>query len=392
MLAVMSGAADDLALGIPGLHHWGEHVPFRGTRKFPQGSRQIMGRIAELGGRISAFTNHLQTVYYASAPRSHWKEAAEIVVDLAAQPIGSEADIEAERRIILQEMTQGDADIDRRAAYHTRESLWSPHAMSQRVIGTRESLLTTGAESFAMMREQSYARSRCVVFVAGHMPVDHVVSDVSELLEVIPSGGLRVSERRMPASYGALPPWNDGYEYIADSEFDATSVSLLFPVSAQHSERERDSLSLISCLLATGSLASPLLRIVREERQLVYNANVSMLMVPDGGVFGLSAKTSRAREHAVVHAFRAVLALPEVRSEERWEYVRNVLTAQNDMHLPDPAAGTRRMLDGLTRNGSVSTRAEAFDRFLSVPHEQVLSTLDDLSQLDGCVVSLRGTK
>lgn len=388
MLSMMAGGADDQVVGAPGIHHWGEHIPFRGTKHFPHGARQIVGRLSELGGYGNAYTNHTQTVYLAEAPSTHWKEAADIVVDLVAHPLCRVEDIDAERAIIRQEINQGNADIERRMYYQLRRALWGKHPYGDRVIGTHETLAGMDASTIERMRLLSYGRARCNVFIAGSMPAKEVFSYLEHLLEQVPENP--VSERRAPASYGTLPEWKPGVPDTEETTFDATVVSLAFPTGSDADEENTEVGIWVRSMLLAGGLASPLYRIVREERQLAYSTKISLIGTIDGGCIALTAKTSRDKATDVVDAFWDVLALDEVRSAERFDLVERTMRAQHEMSLPDPSYGARRMLSEVCTYRPVVTEEESFARLLATPRAAVIAALDTMTREEGRVLTLLG--
>lgn len=388
MLCMMSGSADDGDAGVNGLHHWGEHLPFRGTVSFPQGPAQIMGHLSHLGGYANAMTQQKNTVYIAVAPKTHWRDAAERVVEMAARPLNRPEDIEAERTIIGQEINQGSANIDRRNFYHILRSLWSGHPFGRNVVGSSESLAVMDLAAIERMHKVSYGCERCSLFVAGDLDPDLVFAYAEDLLERMPTG---VSQRHIPHLYDQLPAWQGCVPSIEESEFDASIVTLAFPMPACDLGSGTDNVyTLLEGLFTVGMLDSPLYRIVRGERQLAYHTHASSYGSRNGGVFRLVAKTSRDKADQVVQAFWDVIHLPELHSQERWDLVRETMIAQHTMRLPNPEEGTARMLGSLMDACVVETEDRSFEQLLSVSHATVLAELDKMIEQTGRVISLLG--
>jgi len=388
MLCMMSGSADDGDAGVNGLHHWGEHLPFRGTVSFPQGPSQIMGHLSHLGGYANAMTQQKNTVYIAVAPKTHWRDAAERVVEMAARPLNRPEDIEAERTIIGQEINQGNANIDRRNFYHILRSLWSGHPFGRNMVGSSESLAVMDLAAIERMHKVSYGCERCSIFLAGDLDPDEVMVYVEQLLERMPTG---VSPRHIPHVYDPLPAWQGGVPGVEESEFDASIVTLAFPMPAYDLVSDTDNVyTLLGALFTVGMLDSPLYRIVRGERQLAYHTSASSYGSRNGGVFRLAAKTSRDKVDEVVRAFWDVIHLPELRSQERWDLVRETMIARHTMRLPNPEEGTSRMLDSLMDSCAVENEDRAFERLLSVPRATVFAELDKMIEQTGRVITLLG--
>ncbi len=391
ILCMMSGAADDISLNAPGIHHWGEHLPFRGTVGYPDGKNDISGYIADLGGSVNAYTSRTHTAYYATMPKSHWREVTARIVDLAARPLNRVEDIEAERTIIGQEINQRSANVDTRAYDLMRQSVWGEHPNGSNIIGTHETLNAMDVGMINRMREQSYGRKRCVMFVAGALKASDVLSYAEELMERMPDP--TISERRVPASYGLMPAWRGGVHVCEEAPFETTVTLLAFPLPGNSPQSNVHwTYAALGALLSAGSLAAPLQRVVREERQLAYEVSTGRSIARDGEIFLLRAKTSREKVESVINAFWDVLALPEIRSIERFNRVKKIWQARYDMELPDPESGTSGMRTQLFDDFVARSDSETIAHLLRTPHVEVMQLLDTLTKERGRIITLLGTK
>lgn len=391
LICMFAGGADDVHFGAPGLHHWGEHLPFRGTFLFPNGNTDISGFINDLGGMVNAYTGYDHTAYYATMPKSHWRDVATRLVDLVARPLNRPEDIEAERTIIGQEINQRSADVDVRCFEFVQRNLWGKHPLGSNIIGTHESLAAIDPALIGRMHLESYGRQRCAIFIAGSMDPQEVLAHLESLVDIMP--GSSSPERRSIASYGPMPAWRNGEHMTVESEFDTTVVSLAFPLTQFGARRDtRRTHQSVSQVLGMGSFDAPLQRTVREERKLAYHVWDQVLDSQDGDVLLLQAKTSRENVGAVTDAFWDVLALPEIRSAERFERMQKTRQARLNMHLPNPKNGAERLKSSLCEDGDVSTAEEHVRHLLATPHREVLEVLDTLTKERGRVLTLLGTK
>ena len=60
---VFVGSADDETVGNHGIYHWFEHIPSRGTAKYPGGYRDTEARLVRHGGSAGASTDYDHTSY-----------------------------------------------------------------------------------------------------------------------------------------------------------------------------------------------------------------------------------------------------------------------------------------------------------------------------------------
>lgn len=388
-LCVMSGSADDMAVGQAGIHHWGEHLPFRGTTTFPNGNIDISARIARMGGSLNAYTSHHNTVYYVSVPKSRWKDGLEVLVELAGRPLNRPEDVEAERKIIEQEMKQGRSEQMDVFWEEKHARLWGAHPLAQSIIGTETSLATMDVSTINKLHETSYGRNRCSLFVSGNVTPEELIPVVTEYIERIPNRP--ISSRRTPADYGPLPSWQPG-EDRWQSTFESTVVQLLFPLPTPTSPlNDRRAQAFLNGLFNTGGLNAPLYRTVREERQLVYSTGVSHRLTKQGGYIGFSAHTSKEKVAEVVRAFWDVTALPELTSQELWDSF--IEESRNDklMEIINPSRRTGRMLSMLMNREEVIDFEDSFEEFLQTPKNDVHSLLNLFSKDTARLFVMEGT-
>ena len=66
---VFVGSADDESAGGHGVYHWFEHIPSRGTKKFPGGYFDTEARLVRHGGGSGAETGATFTGFSADIPK-----------------------------------------------------------------------------------------------------------------------------------------------------------------------------------------------------------------------------------------------------------------------------------------------------------------------------------
>lgn len=100
MLWFRVGAADD-PQGKSGLAHYHEHAMFLGTKKYGPG--QYSNIIMKNGGQQNAFTGYDATSYYINIHKSELPLAMELEADRLRGLAASEADMEKEKQVIIEE-------------------------------------------------------------------------------------------------------------------------------------------------------------------------------------------------------------------------------------------------------------------------------------------------
>ena len=388
-LLVMAGSADDGRVGAPGMMHWFEHVPFRGTKLFPQGHIELSPGFSRNGGSLNAYTSFAITNYHALVPKEHFTDALAAIVDLAARPLLRDEDVHAERTIIKEEIRQSLSSIGGFASNALPQMLWGEsHPYGHAILGSPESLDSMTADNLRLAHSQMYSQKTMQLFISGGLAPDAVKKAVIDIAGNIPEAS--TAPRHAPIAYGALPTWSAPIERIPTT-FDTTQVYALFALAPDVWSNNGTALyEAVGGLLATGGLSGPLLRTLREERHLCYQANPTLHLTPDGGYVGFVAKCDKKNVDALVQGFRDVLSLPELRSQERWDFCVENREGMYAMRVPHPATHTSNLIDSLMETGTVLDQKSQDARARAVTHEQALAALDSMSMDRARIIVFEG--
>jgi len=335
---IFTGAADDTSIASPGLHHWFEHVPFRGTKKYPAGASDILGPFNNMNGYINAWTNHEATCYYGHVHDTQWKKALDVVTDMVANPLITDEGVEAERKVIHQEIAGSKDSAGGFARYELPGLLYPGHPFGHPVLGSEKTLAMMNAETLRRAHRLGYCRSRAVFFCVGNMSERELLDKLHGAAAELPSKAFE--PRRKPYYFGPLPEWRTDTIEI-ETEFEASVVMMLFPTQTNEGETANMTESvltygLLQNMFEHGGMTSPLMRIVREERQLVYGCSTRNATYAGGGYFGFKATAKKENIPAIIEAFGDVMKDPALRSPVRLAEIKSGIRAEADMMPLDP--------------------------------------------------------
>ncbi|HEX7023444.1 MAG TPA: pitrilysin family protein, partial [Gemmatimonadales bacterium] len=165
---VRSASAHE-APGQMGVAHLLEHLVFKGTER--RTARELASELEVRGGSLDAYTSRDHTSYQAHVLDADVPLAVEVLTDLVLHPLLREADLELERKVVLEEISGvEDTPDDLVHELHSR-LLWPEHPYGYSILGSRESVGGLGAGDLAACHRQGYYRGNCVIAAAGH--VDH---------------------------------------------------------------------------------------------------------------------------------------------------------------------------------------------------------------------------
>jgi len=122
-----------------GVSHFIEHLCFKGTERRPS-AKQIAEAIDGVGGILNAGTDKELTVYWAKVARPHFSLALDLLVDMIRNSRLDPADIENERKVIIEELNMCLDSPQSRVDMLIDETVWPDQPLGRDVAGTRDTV------------------------------------------------------------------------------------------------------------------------------------------------------------------------------------------------------------------------------------------------------------
>jgi predicted Zn-dependent peptidase len=184
-----------------GLSHMVEHMLFRGTARH-RTSRAVSEAVESLGASLDGATDRDLSVLNMSLPPERLGEALELLGEVVRRP--RFADIEAERALMLEEMSE---DYDEDGRETNAEDLacgaqFDGHPLGQRVIGPWENVRRFTRAQVKRHHARFYVATNAILCAAGPVVHDSVARLAARRLGALPPGA--------PAAPLAAPPVGGG--------------------------------------------------------------------------------------------------------------------------------------------------------------------------------------
>ncbi len=167
------GSADEYT-GITGISHALEHMMFKGTKKFPDGSYSDI--IAKNGGTDNAFTTDDFTAYYAELDASKLELSFELEADRMQNLIITAEEFAKEKQVIKEERRLRTDDNPQMLTYErfmAAANISGPY--HHPVIGWMHDIEQMTAEDLQMWYDNWYGPNNAVLVVAGDVDADKVI-------------------------------------------------------------------------------------------------------------------------------------------------------------------------------------------------------------------------
>ncbi len=285
-----------------GLSHFLEHMLFRGTAALPD-AYALSHAIEAIGGTLYAETGRDYSLYQVSLHPESLADGARLFGDIFTQPVF--ADIDVERRVILEEMSE---DVDDRGRFIqiddlSREAAFEGHPLSQHIIGPRENVERFTRADVRRHFARGYGAANTVLCVAGAVRRSKILPIVERAFSTMPRGRRLVS---------ATPKVPRGPKLVLTRHASSqTQVQILFRAVGEKDPRYA-ALLLLSRVIDDG-MSTRLHRRLIDELGLAYYVSGSGEHFHDTGLFEIDG----AAAHDSVPAFieEALRVLSRLRTE-----------------------------------------------------------------------------
>lgn len=274
-----------------GLSHFVEHMVFKGTKK--RSYQDIASQIDVLGGVINAFTSKEYTCFYVKVLNDYIEKAWDVLIDIVANPILPEEELEKEKGVIIEEINMSNDD-PQDAVFDAFFENALPTSIGKPILGTKEHIA-------------SYTRQDLLKYMGEfYKPENMVVSFV----------GKDSSHINLPAisdfyykNYFSSDSSTDTYDFvfklgkdIINRQLEQTNVVVGCELFDIYDER-RYAATLLNNIFG-GNMSSRLFQSIREEKSLCYSIYSNIMFFRKGGVFYISSSTSNNKAQDLVSAIK----------------------------------------------------------------------------------------
>jgi len=264
---------------LGGISHFLEHLLFKGTER--RSAAQIAEEIDAVGGVLNAFTGKEYTCYYARVLAEHATLAMDLLADLFLNSRLDSEEIDRERTVVLQEISQSEDTPDDYIHDLFNEHYWPGHPLGRPVCGTGATVQTFARDAFVDFLGARYRPDRLIISAAGNVTHETVEAwaarDFSNL-----SGSASLIDGGPPVPRPGIT--------VTEKSLEQVHLCLGVPGIAQGAS-ERYAAYLLNTVLG-GGMSSRLFQEIRERRGHAYSVYSFLSSYRDAGYLGVYVGTS----------------------------------------------------------------------------------------------------
>lgn len=291
---------------LAGASHFLEHLLFKGTSA--RTALEISAAIDAVGGDLNAYTTKEYTCYHARVRDTDATLAIEVLADMLNDSVLATAEIDAERRVVCEEIAMYDDDPSSVADQAFSAQVFRSSALAKPIIGTPKSILDMSSAGIRRYYRTRYAPNQVLVAVAGAVDHDELAESLRRVYAphvVREPGQPRPRARSGPLPGSGRTPRPRASMSITRRPTEQAAVVLGFP-GVSRTDSRRWALSVLSAAVG-GGMSSRLFQEIREKRGLAYSVHSYRASYSDAGAFAAYAGCSPSKAEEVLEVMRAVL-------------------------------------------------------------------------------------
>lgn len=289
----------DESLKTAGASHFLEHLLFKGTKT--RSALEISSSIEAVGGDTNAFTDKEYTCFYARVIDKDLPLAVDVICDLITSSIVKPADVDAERKVVLEEIAMRDDDPSSLIHDVFLESYFgASSALGRPILGSVKSIKNMSRETVFNYYREKYQPKDLVVSVAGNIKHRQVVKMVETALSK--DGFLNSNSAAEPVNRSNTKTKVVGVGKVSLLYRKSEQAHLIYGVpGVARNDKRRFALSVFASALG-GGMSSRMFQEIREKRGLAYSVYSYPQKFAGAGVltFYVGCKPQKAYEVAAL--------------------------------------------------------------------------------------------
>ena len=341
---------------VAGASHFLEHLLFKGTTR--RSALEISATIEAVGGEMNAFTSKEYTCFYARVIDTDLAMAIDVVSDLITSSIVSALDVDAERKVVLEEIAMRDDDPSDLVHDLYAETYYGDTQLGRPILGTIKSINNMTRSSVFNYYKKKYLPQDLVVAVSGNIKHKRVVAMVEEAL----SRDNFLDVKGAPQLRPNTPVKTKPMQSVGLLTRKTEQAHMFYGMEGvARSDERRFAMGVLASALG-GGMSSRLFQEIREKRGLAYSVYAYAQQFAGSGQIGFYAGCNPTKAIEVVEIIREVLADVATNGMSHEEIERAKGAVRGSLVLSQEDSGSR--MSRIGKNEIVYGQVMGFDDIL----------------------------
>ena len=286
---INSGSRDEPA-EENGLSHFVEHMVFKGTTT--RSAQDIAREVDSIGGNLDAFTGKESVCFNIKVLDENLQPALDVLSDLVLHPQFSQADLEREQGVILEEIKMDEDNPDYLVHETFTQNFWKNHPLGRPILGTVKTVSSFTQDTVFEHHQRRFTPENLVFSAAGHLDHDHFVDAVAHKFGGLKPFGVPIVETE------THPTTHPHITLKKKRSLEQVQMCLGVPAPPVNSP-DRFALYILNSMLG-GGMSSRLFESIRENQGLAYSIYSELSPFRDTGSLSIYAGMSLDRTERVL--------------------------------------------------------------------------------------------
>ena len=286
---INSGSRDEPA-EENGLSHFVEHMVFKGTTT--RSAQDIAREVDSIGGNLDAFTGKESVCFNIKVLDENMAPALDVLSDLVLHPRFSQADLEREQGVILEEIKMDEDNPDYLVHETFTQNFWKNHPLGRPILGTVKTVSSFNQDTVFSHHQRRFTPENLVFSAAGHLHHDEFVAQVANKFGNLKPFGPPAAETE------THPTTHPHITLKKKKSLEQVQMCLGMPAPRVDSP-DRFTLYLLNSMLG-GGMSSRLFESIRENEGLAYSIYSELSPFRDSGSLSVYAGMSLDKTERVL--------------------------------------------------------------------------------------------
>jgi len=316
---------------------------------------------------MNAFTTKEYTAFYVRLLDEDLPLALDILSDIMWAPAFRSEEVDAERQVILEEISMHEDEPADLVHDLCQEALYPGHPLGREVLGDRSTITAMGPDDIRGYFTDYYRPQSIVVAAAGNVDHDELVAGI---------------DRRFAGPDGSGPgrvelPLGPAKPVVVHSRSTEQAHVVLGMRAVARDDDDRFAFAVLNQLLG-GGMSSRLFQEVREKRGLAYSVYSYRTAYLETGLFAIYAGTSPSRLPTVLNVVNDELEklLQDEIPERELAVARGHVKGSLVLSLEDSSSRMSRIGRSQLVHGSVMSMEELVERTEAVTAADVRRVIE----------------
>lgn len=279
-----------------GISHFIEHMVFKATKT--RNASEIASFLESVGGTLNAFTSREQTCYYAKFLDQHLDKGMEILSDLVNNASFANIDIEKEKKVILEEISDIDDSPGDLVHDLFASTVFYNHPLGFPILGDRKTVNNMNRPKILRYVSRHYRCNKMIIAACGNLSHDRLVDLTKKYFDDL-SPAYSKNGRFAPV---IRPVLRSFYRKTAQTHICLGLRALEF------NHIHRPALLILNSILG-GGMSSRFFQHLREDLSLVYTVFSYVDFFDDVGLFGIYLGTVKKNVKSALAAIKSEIKM-----------------------------------------------------------------------------------